>query len=311
MSHYKAILKFAVLIGCLMAQTPVLAEHKVSVSRDSHRGDVVEARSYPWSAIGKLNNGTGGSCTAVMISQKYALTAAHCLFYARRRQLLPAQSLHLVLGYENQNFEEHFHISAYYIPPAYDAVRPYESLAHDWALLRVSSRNQSRVRSPSIRSFKVPNTKLASLMTAGYSQLRPYLMTADRHCRLLGRSHDNRFLFDTCRAPAGYSGAPLIVYNGQKRSFSIAGIHVANQLWRTHTVAIAIPIDVIWPKISPCVEHQRCQFQVTATGKDPTAEELLADLPDVGLKRNRKADASRGKLCSFNDPICETTLSGP
>ena len=48
-------------------------------------GDLPEAdvSAYPWSAIGKLNNGVGGSCTAAVIEQDLALIAAHCIFNRR------------------------------------------------------------------------------------------------------------------------------------------------------------------------------------------------------------------------------------
>jgi protease YdgD len=272
------------------------------------RGDIVEAQAYPWSAIGKLNNGAGGSCTAVMVSNKFALTAAHCLFFRSTRRFLPAQSFHLVFGYENQDFREHFRVSAYYIPPRYDAAKPYESLAHDWALLRLSGRAQTP--SLPIRDSK-SRAAAGRLMTAGYSHFQPYVMTADRDCRFIGRSRDKRFLFDSCHAPAGFSGAPLLAAGARAGSFSLAGIHVANQLWRAQTVAIAIPMESIWPEIKPCIRDEKCRFQFTATGRDPTAEELLSGLPNVVGSIKKPADVSAGSPCVFDGPDCRTELTGP
>jgi protease YdgD len=275
---YAVARNLALLLSVCMTMTPVRAEQNQDKVQNLSRSEVVEAKAYPWSAIGKLNNGIGGSCTAVLISQHYALTAAHCLFFGRMAKYLPAQSVHLIFGYENQQFRDHLGVSAYYVPPTYDPKKPYETLASDWALLSVSGQ-------PTVRPLDVSrlhDTAELPLMTAGYSHRIPYTMTADRHCRFVARARDESFLYDSCQAPAGYSGAPVLVPNADKRSFSIAGIHVANQVWQTQAVAIAIPIEAIWREIEPCVKDHQCKFQHVATGKDPTAAEVLAGLPNLG-----------------------------
>jgi len=69
------------------------------------------------------------------------------------------------------------------------------------------------------------------------------------------------------------------------RTVSVAGIHVANQLWHGETVAVAVPIETIWKNIRHCVEGNQCEYQVVAAGKDPTAAEVLSDLPNLGYRR--------------------------
>src|SRR3974390_478283 len=179
-----------------MTVTPIRAQQSETKNVDSYLGEVVEAKTYPWSVIGKLNNGAGGSCTAVLISQNYALTAAHCLFMRNTGRYLPAQSLHLVLGYENQQYRDHLHILAYHVPPTYEPSKPYETLAHDWALLKISGE-------PTARPLEISHlhgTTETRLMTAGYSHQTAYAMTADRRCRFVGRSNDDHFLYDSCQA---------------------------------------------------------------------------------------------------------------
>jgi len=51
----------------MMAAAPSLAEPKYSGRPESDE-NVIAADGHPWSAIGKLNNGAFGSCTAVLIS---------------------------------------------------------------------------------------------------------------------------------------------------------------------------------------------------------------------------------------------------
>ena len=78
----------------------------VAFGESGSNGDLPEAdvSAYPWSAIGKLNNGVGGSCTAAVIEQDLALTAAHCIFNRRTARFLPASSLHLLLGFKRGDY---------------------------------------------------------------------------------------------------------------------------------------------------------------------------------------------------------------
>ena len=78
---------------------------------------------YPWSAIGKLYNETGGSCSGVVISRDKILTAAHCLFNARTRRFISADSLHFLVGYQSGRYIAHARIARYEIGPGFDPLR--------------------------------------------------------------------------------------------------------------------------------------------------------------------------------------------
>jgi hypothetical protein len=52
------------------------------------------------------------------------------------RRFLPAESLHFILGYENRSYADHLRV--YFIPPTYNPMKPFETIASDWALLQVS-----------------------------------------------------------------------------------------------------------------------------------------------------------------------------
>lgn len=259
----------------------------------------VPAKEYPWSAIGKLTNGVIGACTAVLIAQHYALTAAHCLFMKHTHRFLPAESLHFILGYENQRYADHLRVTAYFIPPTYDPTKPFETIASDWALLQVSG---SSVRPLDIKDAFNAGAKL-TLAAAGYSTRIPYRMTADRECYFAARSSDNHLLFDTCRAPDGFSGGPILVQNPDTQSYLVAGIHVANQVWQGRRIAIAVSSESIWREIRPCIEMHECYFQHFAGNKDPSAAEIFAGFPNLGLRQF--VDPLAEAYCQRTEPECE------
>lgn len=68
---------------------------------------IVEAREYPWSAIGRLNNGLGGYCSGALIGPRLVLTAAHCLWNHKTKRWLAAESLHFVAGYSRGEYLAH------------------------------------------------------------------------------------------------------------------------------------------------------------------------------------------------------------
>ena len=102
-----------------------------------HREDVDVSR-YPWSAIGKLYNETGGSCSGVVISREKILTAAHCVFNFRTRRFVPASALHFLVGYRTGRYTAHARVASYEIGPGFDPLRYRETSNADWAVLTVT-----------------------------------------------------------------------------------------------------------------------------------------------------------------------------
>jgi protease YdgD len=297
----RAIILSATLVSlAIMANAPSLAEQPAG-EWPQQEANSVATDLHPWSAIGKLNNGLFGICTAVLISDDYALTSAHCLYFKFLRRFLPPESFHLVLGYDNQNLGKHLHVVAYYIPPAYDPRKPFESLADDWALLQVTSDSTTGVTPVSV-AREVDLSVQIEVMTAGYSKRRPHKMSADKDCRIIGRSSDQKILFNTCQTPDGFSGGPVLAQSPDGRSFSVLGIHVANQAWQAKSVAIAVSAAAIWPQIRSCVEERKCSFQHIAHQRDPTAAEIFAGLPNLGLRK--VIDIVADKLCPGSNPQC-------
>ena len=77
-------------------------------------------------------------------------------------------------------------------------------------------------------------------MTAGYSKLTPHKMTADKACRIVGRSDDDAIIFDSCHSPEGFSGGPILAAAPDGGVYSVLGIHVGSQVWQGKGIAIAV-----------------------------------------------------------------------
>src|SRR6187401_128804 len=101
-----------------------------------HR-EAVDETSYPWSAVGKLYNETGASCSGVLISREHILTAAHCLFNYRTQSFIPAQALHFLVAYRSGRYAAHARVAHYEIGSGFDPLRYDQTSSADWAVLTV------------------------------------------------------------------------------------------------------------------------------------------------------------------------------
>jgi hypothetical protein len=132
-------------------------------------------------------------------------------------------------------------------------------------------------------------------------------MTGDGKCHFVGRSSDNYLLFNTCYAPDGFSGGPILVQSADKQSYLVAGIHVGNQVWQGRRIAIAVSSENIWREIRPCIEMQECYFQHFAGERDPSAAEIFAGFPNLGIGQG--IETPEEPRCQDRDPACDLLLT--
>jgi len=166
---------------------------------------------YPWSAIGKLNNSIGGSCTAAVVEQDLALTVAHCIFNRRTGRFLPASSLHLLLGFKRGDYVVHALVSSYTVGPGYDPMMELETIESDWVLLKLTNPLPATIR-PLALIDTTPRVG-TQVMIGSYARGRRFVMTVDRECALIGASAKPVLLEHDCRVAQGSSGAPLLMMN--------------------------------------------------------------------------------------------------
>jgi protease YdgD len=177
--------------------------------------DHVNVDDPPWRAVGKLQMARGSfvmSCTGALIGPAVVLTAAHCFYDERQRAYLPATSFHFLLGYDRGSFAGSATGVSFTVGPGYDPENEEKTRGSDWAVLRIDTALGTPDR---VLPFSGDPPRLGSAVTVGgYSRDYLYALTADSHCRIIGRTTDGNgkmLLVHDCTAKRGTSGGPLLV----------------------------------------------------------------------------------------------------
>jgi protease YdgD len=187
----------------------------------------VQSRDYPWSAIGRLQIGPDGHCTATLIADEWLLTNAHCVLNLTTHELVTDEitfSPNLIDG-ELQSADDRAKIIDIIIGTDF---RDTDSVVqpNDWAILKIDrplGKTHGTIGWKAIpTNLLVKNTKKFTL--AGYSGDFPNpdkypeftagkSFTAGLHkdCSFTGETN-NKVLKHNCDMRAGSSGSAIIAW---------------------------------------------------------------------------------------------------
>lgn len=193
----------------------------------------VDARAYPWSAIGRLTKGDGSLCTAVLVGPATALTASHCLWNDRTGAWMPSEAVFLTFGWELGEWTaasqvRRIELAPHASPPQDNA--PLARMAGDWALLHLAAPVGDAVGWLGIAPLAAGTyaglvDRRPVLLQAGYSMDRRHVLTAHVGCHIQGWVADGVVAHD-CDATRGDSGSPLFAWIDGR--FQVLATHVSS-----------------------------------------------------------------------------------
>lgn len=160
-----------------------------------------------WEAVGRLNIGWGGMCTATLIAPKLVLTAAHCAFDSQKRRIMEPSDIVFHAGWRNGRAAASRRVSRVVVHPSYT----YEGnegafdVSHDLALLELESEIQLATIVPFPTGEKP--RKGESVGVVSYAHNRASSPSIQKSCHVLARQRAALVL--SCDVDFGSSGAPI------------------------------------------------------------------------------------------------------
>jgi V8-like Glu-specific endopeptidase len=284
---------------------------------------LVDALSYPWSAIGRVNTGGSTYCTGFLISEYHVLTAGHCLFDPRRdRWRLPSE-LHFVAAYQFDQILMHSPVASYGRAggrsPA--KVPDSESATRDWAILTLS---EPIGRVAGWLGMKVIGETFperieanrVAMVQAGYGVMRPHAITMSRGCEPMTLLSNKDIFAHGCEIMDGDSGSPWLLYlDGQ---FYAAGLHVVTLATEERRYAGVLSFNIFSEGGTTEAQEAFADLDLSwGRGKEPgkfspARAVVRRDLDSLLLSKSSGADAAEpawGRTgISLADVIREITM---
>ncbi|HIJ38371.1 MAG TPA: trypsin-like serine protease [Rhodospirillaceae bacterium] len=170
----------------------------------------VDALEYPWSAVGRLNAGGRGYCSAVLISERHLLTAAHCLWNRIQDSWWPATSLHFVAGYQGGEAPLHSLVKSYVLADGAVMTESKSDASRDWAVVELADPLGRQAGWLQVDSDGAEKTVWVGEL--GYRAESPHAMTLEFGCRIVAHSDGNALFWHDCAGAKGESGGPVLAF---------------------------------------------------------------------------------------------------
>ncbi|WP_308915408.1 trypsin-like serine peptidase [Jannaschia sp. LMIT008] len=192
-----------------------------------------------WEAVGRLDFGRAGFCTAALVTEEIVLTAAHCLFDTASGIPVVARDIAFQVGLRHGRAEARRGVRRIVIHPGYDRHEPdaLATIGADLALLELDR----PVRLRHVRPFRAaPQVDAGqAVQVVSYARNRADAPARQDGCAVLTRDQDVLVL--DCTVDFGSSGAPVFAdVDGEVRIVSVIS---AKASWGDRPVALGAAME--------------------------------------------------------------------
>lgn len=230
MHIFKTIVAAVAVLGAFAAPVAADSDLRSLETADQNRG---------WEAVGRLNFGGDGFCTAALITSDVVLTAAHCLYDPHDGSRIDPDKIEFQAGLRNGRAEAYRGIRRVVLHPNYDfsEATNLNRVGSDLALLELDQ----PVRLGHVRPFRTQVRVEAgqTVQVVSYGKDRAEAPSRENECSILAR--DAEILVLSCEVDFGSSGAPIFaVYEGEMRIISVVS---AKARWEGQEVSLAAVME--------------------------------------------------------------------
>jgi len=197
---------FAILCA---VSIPAVAQDDSGLRRLTTRSDV-----FGWEAVGRVDIGSTGFCTGVLLRPDIVLTAGHCLFSPETGERNDPTSIVFRSGLRDGKSVVERKVARGVVHPEYQyqGNDGLQQIRYDIALLQLASPIPAATAAPYlIQSFSGLGDEVA---VVSYALGRENALSQQRRCGVLGR-RDGLIAF-SCDVTFGSSGAPVFDMSGDR-----------------------------------------------------------------------------------------------